>query len=48
MCFSIVLALVMLGESEQYSSKKLFGVCIGMLIVSIGILILGIKKTAAN
>ena len=46
MIFEVIVGLTILGESKRYSSGRLVGVFIGVIITVAGILILGWKKTA--
>jgi len=45
MIFNIVCGLVLLGEASRYPTSKIIGICIGLIIAVIGILVLGYKKT---
>ena len=45
MCLSIICGLIILGESEFYSTGSLVGITIFMLVVSAGVILLGFKKT---
>ena len=46
MVLSIICGLIMLGEADRYTTGRLFGLSICMLIIVLGILILGFKKTS--
>ena len=45
MVMGIVCGLIILGEAERYTMESLVGISIAMLVVALGILVLGFKKT---